>query len=200
MCNTSRMPRITRKRRSTQKQKGKTVPTIRKRFDAFHAFLRTSRSEAEVKRKFKELFGKGKLTKDQIANLLKMPAQKGGMAPLDYAMGSPDAKLSALPYVQSGFGFANMDSVAAGSPKEYLGSTPQMGGRRTRQKRQRGGGVADFAASIHAQPFLSSAPLSALQAGARLATGQIGLPSSHPEINPLNITPPTFIQGAKLVQ
>jgi len=200
MYNTSRMPRITRKRTNTKKRGSKSVPTIRRAFDVFHVFLRTSRSEAEVKKKFKELFGKGKLTKDQIANILKMPAQRGGMATLDYAMGSPnDVSLSTVPYVQRGFGFANVNSITAGSPKEYLGSTPQMGGRRKTGKRQRGGGIADYAASIHTQPFLSSAPLSALQAGARLATGQIGLPSSHAEINPLSITPPTFIQGAKLV-
>jgi hypothetical protein len=191
------MPRITRKRSAT-KQKTKSVPTIRRAFDAFHAYLRSPRSEAEVRKKFKELFGKGKLTKDQIANLLKMPAQRGGMAPVDYALGSPDAKLSALPYVQRGFGFANMNSLTEGSPKEYLASTPQMGGKRG-TRRQRGGGIADFAASVNAQPFLSSAPLTALQAGARLATGQIGLPSSHAEINPLSISPPVFIQGAKLV-
>jgi hypothetical protein len=195
------MPRITRKRRNTPKQKSKSVPSIRRAFDAFHAFLRTPRSEADVRKKFKELFGKGKLTKDQIANLQKMPAQRGGMAPLDYAMGSRDTPLSALPYVQRGFGFANMSSLVEGSPKEYLGSTNQMGGKRnkTRSKRQSGGGIADFAASVHAQPFFSSVPLSSLQAAARLSTGQIGLPSSRAEINHLSVTPPTFIQGGRFV-
>lgn len=213
MYNTSRMPRITRKKakRSTS-VKQKIVPSIRRDFDAFHAFLRVKpRSEAEVRSKFKELFGKGKtLTKDHVASLLKMPQQKqkGGMAPLDYTMGSPDARLSALPYVQRGFGFANMNSLTEGGPKEYLGMTPQMGGgdgspskkRSSRNKQtQRGGGVADFAASVSAQPFLSSAPLTILQAGARLATGQIGLPSPRAEVNPLSIQPATYVQGAKLV-
>lgn len=199
------MPRITRKKakRSTS-IKQKTVPSIRKEFDAFHAFLRAKpRSEAEVRGKFKELFGKGKnLSKDHVASLLKIPQQKGGMAPLDYTMGSPDARLSALPYVQRGFGFANMNSLTEGGPKEYLGMTPQMGGSKTKRasrNKQRGGGVADFAASVGAQPFLSSAPLTILQAGARLATGQLGLPSPHAEINPLSIQPVTYVQGAKLV-
>lgn len=205
MCNTSRMPRITRKRRTT-KQKSKTVPSIRRGFDTFHAFLRTPRSEAEVKKKFKELFGKGKLTKDQVANLLKMSAQRGGMAPLEYAMGSPDTALSAVPYVQRGFGFANMNSLTEGSPKEYLGSTPQMGGKRgktqkQKQKRnQRGGGVASFAASVGAQPFLMSAPPTIFQAAAHTATGQTGLPSPQAWINPLSIQPPTYIQGGNILK
>jgi hypothetical protein len=199
------MPRITRKKakRSTSTTQ-KAIPSIRRDFDAFHAFLRVKpRSEAEVRTKFKELFGKGKkLSRDHVATLLKMPPQKGGMAPLDYTMGSPDARLSALPYVQRGFGFANMNSLTEGGAKEYLGMTPQMGGgskSKSRSRRQRGGGVADFAASVSAQPFLSSAPLTILQAGARLATGQIGLPSSHPEINHLSVQPATYVQGAKLV-
>jgi hypothetical protein len=205
MYNTSRMPRITRKKakRSTS-IKQKTVPTIRRDFDAFHAFLRTPRSEVEVRNKFKELFGKGKkLSRDHVATLLKMPTQKGGMAPLDYTLGSPDVRLSALPYVQRGFGFANMNSLTEGGAKEYLGMTPQMGGggggKRKSRTKQRGGGVADFAASVSAQPFLSSAPMTILQAGARLATGQVGLPSPHAEVNSLSIQPATYIQAAKLV-
>jgi hypothetical protein len=201
MCNTCRMPRITRKRKVTQK-KSKTVPSIRKAFDSFHSFLRTPRSEADVKKKFKELFGKGKLTKDQVANLLKMPPQKGGMAPLDYSTGPPDARLPTVPYVQRGFGFANQSSLTAYNPKEYLGSTPQMGGKRrgTQKRRQRGGGIADFAASVGAQPFLMSAPPTIFQAAAHTATGQIGLPSSQPSINPLSIHPPTYIQGANILK
>ena len=195
------MPRVTRKKvkRSLTKQKSKTVPSIRRDFDSFHAFLRTPRSEADVRKRFNELFGKGKkLTKDQVANLMKMPKQKGGMAPLDYTLGSRDTALSAVPYVQRGFGFANMASIDQYNPKEYLNSPPQMGGRRTKSRRQRGGGVATFAASVGAQPFLMSAPPTILQAAANLSTGQIGLPSSHPEINPLSINPPTFIHRAQL--
>ena len=199
MCNTSRMPRITRKRRTT-KQKAKTVPSIRKAFDSFHAFLRTPRSEPEVKKKFKELFGKGKLTKDQIANLLKVPAQRGGMAPVEYAMGSPDTALSAVPYVQRGFGFANMNSLTEGSPKEYLGSSPQMGGKRKTKSKQRGGGIASFAASVGAQPFLMSAPPTILQAAAYTATGRTGLASPDPSINPMSFPAPTYIQGGNILK
>lgn len=201
MFNVSRMPRITRKR--TAHAAKKTVPSIRKGFDAFHAFLRTPRSDSEILKKFKEIFGK-RLSKDQLLHLLKMKVpmtQKGGMAPLDYSMGSPDKALSAVPYVQRGFGFANMNSLTEPNPKEYLGSTPQMGGKRRKQtqKRQRGGGVADFAASVGAQPFLFSAPPTILQGAARIATGQVGLNSPHPEINPMSIQPPSYIHGAKTV-
>jgi len=200
MCNTSRMPRVTRKKVKRTLTKQKTVPSIRKGFDAFHAYLRTPRSDSEIAKKFKELFGK-KLSKMQVANLLamKMP-QKGGMAPLEYSMGSPDHRLSAVPYVQRGFGFANMDSLVAGSPKEYLGSTPQMGGKRS-SRRQRGGGgnLVDTAAAFSAQPFGMGAPPSIAQAAAYISTGGNVLPSSNPVINNLSIQPPVFVHGAKLV-
>ena len=183
-----RMPRVTRKR--SQKEKGKHVPAIRKDIESFHAFLRAPRTDVQVKKRFKELFGTA-LSNARVDALLKMRPQKGGMAPLDYQLRSPEVHMSTVPYVQRGFGFANIDTTGL-SPKEYLGSTPQMGGKRKIQKthnkqRQRGGGIADFAASFSAQPFLSSAPLTTLQAGARLATGQVGLPSSLPEINTIRV-------------
>ena len=195
MYNHSRMVRVTRKAKTHKK----AIPSIRKGLETFHAFLRTPRTDKEIQKKFKDLFGKP-LSKKHLQSVLTMKAapQRGGMAPLDYTMGSPDARLSAVPYVQRGWGFANMNSLTEGSPKEYLGSTPQMGGRRTRS-RQRGGGIADFAASVTAQPFLSSAPMTILQSAARLSTGQVGLPSPLAEINPISIQPPPFIHGAKMV-
>jgi hypothetical protein len=205
------MPRITKRKVKPSK---KSVPTIRKAFDAFHSFLAAPRSEAEIQKKFKELFGK-RMSKEHLAHVLSMKIpQRGGMAPLDYVMESPDKALSALPYVDRGFGFANMNSLTEPNPKEYLGSTqqvgpqmgPQMGGRKGKRntvkgKRngQKGGGIADMFASIPTQYFSASAPPSIMQAAARLNTGQIGLPSSLPEINPMSIRPQTFIQGAKLV-
>ena len=200
MCNTSRMPRITRKKVKRTLTKQKTIPSIRKGFDAFHAYLRTPRSDSEIAKKFKELFGK-KLSKVQVANVLamKMP-QRGGMAPLDYAMGSPNAHLSAVPYVQRGFGFANMDSLVAGSPKEYLGSTHQMGGKRSSRKQRGGGGnLADTAAAFSAQPFGMAAPPTIAQAAAYTSTGGNLLPSPNPVINTLSIHPPVFVHGAKLM-
>jgi len=177
------MPRVTKKiakHTKDPKAKGKTVPSIRRDLEAFHAFLRTPHTDAQVKKRFRELFGT-KLS-DKRANELIKP-QRGGMAPLDYALGSPDKTLSTLPYIQRGFGFANIDSIQEGSPKEYLGSTPQMGGRRKTRQRQRGGGIADFAASVAAQPFLFSSPPTILQSAARLATGQAGLTSPDPTVN-----------------
>lgn len=201
MCNTSRMPRVTKKKvRSITNQKTKTVPSIRKGFDAFHAYLRSPRSDSEIAKKFKELFGK-KLSKQQVANVLamKMP-QRGGMAPLDYSMGSPDARLSAVPYVQRGFGFANVNSLTEGSPKEYLGSAPQMGGKRsTRKQRGGGGNLADTAAAFGAQPFGMGAPPSIAQAASYNSTGGNLLPSPNATINPISIRPPVFVHGAKLV-
>ena len=201
MCNTSRMPRVTRKKtRNASNKKTKTVPSIRKSFDAFHAYLRTPRSDSEIAKKFKELFGK-KISKQEVAKVMamKMP-QRGGMAPLDYSMGSPDARLSAVPYVQRGFGFANMSSLTEGSPKEYLGSPPQLGGKRSSRK-QRGGGanLADTAAAFSAQPFSMSAPPTIAQGAAYLSTGGNLLPSPNPVINPLSIRPPVFVHGAQNV-
>ncbi len=184
---------------------GKHVSSIRRDLESFHAFLRLPRTDAQVKKRFKDLFGKT-LSEKRVSDLLKITPQRGGMAPIDYTLGSPSVPLSAVPYIQRGFGFANIDSIAEGSPKEYLGSTPQMGGKRakgnknitrTKAKGQSGGGIADFAASVTAQPFLMSAPPTILQAAARMTTGQIGLPAPQPEINPLNISPPVTINSGK---
>ena len=134
---------------------------------------------------------------------------------MDYALGSPDATRSTLPYIQRGFGFANVNSLTEGSPKEYLGSTPQMGGKRsekrgsvsnkrldkrmTRSKKQRGGSLADFAAAVGAQPFLMSAPPTMFQAAARISTGQVGLPAPQPEINNLSIIREAPINTSKML-
>ena len=197
------MPRVTRKK--TVHVQGKHVSSIRKDIEAFHAFLRLPRTDVQVKKRFKDIFGKT-LSEKRVGELLKVSPQKGGMAPIDYMMGAPDVARTAVPYIQRGFGFANIDSIAEGSPKEYLGSTPQMGGRRNKTikgkskgkaKAQSGGGIADFAASVGAQPFLMSAPPTIFQAAARMSTGQVGLPAPQPEINPLNISPQVTINSGK---
>jgi len=199
------MPRVTKKipKHATKHTKQSTVPNIRRDLELFYTFLRTDRTDAQIKKKFQEIFGM-KLSDKRALELKKGQShaqpktQKGGMAPLDYSMGSPDKSLSAVPYLQRGFGFANMNSLQELSPKEYLGSTPQMGGKR-KTRRQKGGGVADFAASVLAQPFLSSAPMTGLQSAAHLASGQGGLASPLPEVNPIPMSYSGTVFGARLV-
>uniref|UniRef100_A0A6C0L5S6 Uncharacterized protein n=1 Tax=viral metagenome TaxID=1070528 RepID=A0A6C0L5S6_9ZZZZ len=204
------MPRITRKKTV---RIGKVVSSIRKDIESFHKYLLAPRSDAQVKKRFKDIFG-GSLSEKRIKDLLAISPQRGGMGPIDHMMAPPDVPLSAVPYVQRGFGFANIDSLTEGSPKEYLGSTPQMGGKRgtssnkrgslsnkrmTRSKKQRGGSLADFAAAVGAQPFLMSAPPTMLQAAARISTGQVGLPAPQPEINNLSIIREAPINTSKML-
>ena len=196
MLLSSRMPRITRKK---PVRIGKVVSSIRKDIESFHKYLLAPRSDAQVKKRFKDIFG-GSLSEKRIKDLLAISPQRGGMAPIDHTMSSPDATLSAVPYVQRGFGFANVNSLTEQSPKEYLGSTPQMGGKRkTRAKKQRGGSLADFAAAVGSQPFLMSAPPTMLQAAARISTGQVGLPAPQPEINNLSIIREAPINTSKML-
>ena len=195
------MPRITRKKTV---RIGKVVSSIRKDIESFHKYLLAPRSDAQVKKRFKDIFG-GSLSEKRIKDLLAISPQRGGMAPIDHTTSSPDATLSAVPYVQRGFGFANIDSLTEGSPKEYLGSTLQMGGKKsktrskTRSKKQRGGSIADFAAAVGAQPFLMSAPPTMFQAAARISTGQVGLPAPQPEINNLSIIREAPINTSKML-
>jgi len=201
------MPRITRKKTV---RIGKVVSSIRKDIESFHKYLLAPRSDAQVKKRFKDIFG-GSLSEKRIKDLLAISPQRGGMAPMDYTISAPDVPLSAVPYVQRGFGFANIDSLTEGSPKEYLGSTPQMGGKRgsvsnkrldkriTRSKKQRGGSLANFAAAVGAQPFLMSAPPTMFQAAARISTGQVGLPAPQPEINNLSIIREAPINTSKML-
>jgi hypothetical protein len=202
------MPRITRKKTV---RIGKVVSSIRKDIESFHKYLLAPRSDAQVKKRFKDIFG-GSLSEKRIKDLLAISPQRGGMAPIDHTISAPDVPLSAVPYVQRGFGFANIDSLTEGSPKEYLGSTPQMGGKRsepkrgekrdkrmTRTKKQRGGSLANFAAAVGAQPFLMSAPPTMFQAAARISTGQVGLPAPQPEINNLSIIREAPINTSKML-
>jgi hypothetical protein len=207
------MPRITRKKTV---RIGKVVSSIRKDIESFHKYLLAPRSDAQVKKRFKDIFG-GSLSEKRIKDLLAISPQRGGMGPIDHMMAPPDVPLSAVPYVQRGFGFANIDSLTEGSPKEYLGSTPQMGGKRsepkrsepkrsekrdkrmTRTKKQRGGSLANFAAAVGAQPFLMSAPPTMFQAAARISTGQVGLPAPQPEINNLSIIREAPINTSKML-
>ena len=205
-----RMPRITRKKTV---RIGKVVSSIRKDIESFHKYLLAPRSDAQVKKRFKDIFG-GSLSEKRIKDLLAISPQRGGMAPMDHTISAPDVPLSAVPYVQRGFGFANINSLTEGSPKEYLGSTPQMGGKRgsvsnkrasgsnkgmTRSKKQRGGSLANFAAAVGAQPFLMSAPPTMFQAAARISTGQVGLPAPQPEINNLSIIREAPINTSKML-
>jgi hypothetical protein len=193
------MPKLTRK--VGNKTKGQPFPPIKRKLDALRKKVSENPSVDDFCKLWKELFGSSlnkKLAKEYIEIVNKsQPTQKGGNAPLSYEMRLPSGDIHTVPYVQSGFGFANINSVSAGGPKEYLGTSavpadftnefkPMAGGskkkRMTRsKKRQSGGSVFN---SIPGQPFSMSSPPTSAQVFANIAQGRIGIPNSPlPEVN-----------------
>lgn len=192
------MPKVTRK--VGNKIKGSPFPPIKRKLDALRRKVSENPSVEDFCKLWKELFGSPlnkKLAKEYIDIVNKTPAQKGGYAPLNYEMRPPAGDINVVPYVQSGFGFANINGVSAGGPKEYLGTSQvpadftnefkAMGGgskkkRMTRsKKRQSGGSVFN---SIPGQPFSMSSPPTNLQIISNIANGRIGIPNSPlPEVN-----------------
>jgi len=183
------MPKLTRKHSS----KGTTFPLIRKKLDTIRDSVSKKPSVDEFCSLWKKLFGKTlpkKLAKEYIDIVEKNKGQSGGYAgaPLSYEMRQPDGMLKTVPYVESGFGFANENTGQSGA-KEYLGSSAVPadatneftklagGGRKTRKgkKRQSGG----------AQWFGMNSPPTSLQVAGILASGGKGIVASPlPEVNP----------------
>jgi len=189
------MPIYTRKAKGhgTQGSKGHSFPEIRKKLDVIRAKALEKTTPEDFCKVWKKMFGKPlpKSLAKEYLDIVRKP-QAGGSyggsgAPVGYEMRLPDVQTSTVPYVQSGFGFANIDSVAAGGPKEYLGSSPVppnatnlVGGskktRKQRQKKQKGGS---------GQPFGASIPVTNAQALAMNLLGR-GTPTSPlPEVNRL---------------
>jgi hypothetical protein len=182
------MPKLTRKHSS----KGTPFPLIRKKLDTIRDSASKKPSVEEFCALWKKLFGKTlpkKLAKEYIDIVEKNKGQSGGYggAPLTYDMRPPDVLTKTVPYVQSGFGFANENTGQSGA-KEYLGSsavppdaTNQFtklsgGARNTRKgkKRQSGG----------AQWFGMNSPPTTLQVAGILASGGKGISASPlPEVN-----------------
>jgi hypothetical protein len=182
------MPIYTRKAKGhgPHAPKGHSFPEIRKKLDVIRAKALEKTSPEDFSKLWKKMFGKPlpKSLAKEYLDIVRKP-QAGGSAPVGYEMRMPDVQTFTVPYVQSGFGFANIDSVAAGGPKEYLGSSPVPpnatnlvgGAKKTRkQKKQKGGS---------GQPFGASIPVTNAQAFAMNLLGR-GTPTSPlPEVNRL---------------
>jgi len=183
------MPIYTRKAKG-HASKGHSFPEIRKKLDVIRAKALEKTTPEEFSKVWKKMFGKPlpKTLAKEYLDIVRKP-QAGGSAPVGYEMRMPDVQTFTVPYVQSGFGFANIDSVAAGGPKEYLGSsavppnaTNLVGGaggaKKTRKHKQKQKGGSG-------QPFGASIPVTNAQAFAMNLLGR-GTPTSPlPEVNRL---------------
>ena len=185
------MPKYTRKQ-----GKGHSFPMIRKKLDHVRQSAMKKPTTKEFCAVWKKMFGKPlpeKMAKEYLDILHKVPSQSGGAygsggAPVGYEMRLPEGQINTVPYVSSGFGFANMNSLTEGSPKEYLATsavppdaTNKVGGGKKRKTRKQEGG---------SQPFGASIPATISQAFAMTTIGR-GLPHSPlPEVN-------TRIYGAR---
>jgi hypothetical protein len=181
------MPIYTRKAKGQGKHhpRGHSFPEIRKKLDVIRAKALEKTTPEDFCKVWKKMFGKPlpKSLAKEYLDIVRKP-QAGGSAPVGYEMRLPDVQTSTVPYVQSGFGFANIDSVAAGGPKEYLGSSPVPpnatnlvgGAKKTRKQRQKQKGGSG-------QPFGASIPITNAQALAMNLLGR-GTPTSPlPEVN-----------------
>ena len=189
------MPKFTRKA-----EKGHSFPMIRRKLDHVRASAMKKPTPKEFSRLWKKMFGKPlseKMSKEYLDILHKVPnaydtntekevkGQKGGAyaplgAPVGYDMRFPQMATTSVPYLTGGFGFANINSLTEGSPKEYLGTsavppdtTNKVGGGKRKTRKQAGG----------SQPFGASIPATIPQAFAMTLVGR-GLPDTGaPEVN-----------------
>jgi hypothetical protein len=186
------MPIYTRKAKKEKQHgsKGHSFPEIRKKLDVVRAKALQKTTPEDFCKVWKKMFGKTlpKALAKEYLDIVRKP-QAGGSyggngAPVGYEMRLPDVQTSSVPYVQSGFGFANMDSLTAGGPKDYLSSSPVppnatnlVGGAKhtpKKTRKQRGGS---------GQPFGASIPITNAQALAMNLLGR-GTPTSPlPEVN-----------------
>jgi hypothetical protein len=202
------MVRKTRKA-AQKKETGMTVPELRRAFERIDTFVARNGSNVEAFRKeWKKTFGKdvsANSAKEYLEFVSSKKSKKtknnqtGGMAPLDYDLraGADIPYGSFLPYVSKGFGFANMDSIAAVCGKEDITPVPPAGpsglgsnevkfgggkkNRTRKSKKQRGGGVLNNVAELFQRPFLMNSPPTTLQHSQMDVKGYNGFPSPLPE-------------------
>jgi len=217
------MVRKTRKGKSKVKKTSLTIPELRKAFVHVEQVvmkkvqsLSQSEGLAYFRKEWKKLFGKEvseHAAKDYIEFVSKV--QKGGAqtmtpAPIGYDLqAGADAPVSSVPYISSGFGFANMDSISARCGQEDITPIPKasglVGGRRKTRKQKGGAAPAslyDVASAFLTRPVTlgvtptSSAPPSTPYQMQMNALGGVNPPfaSSHAEIPAFNLTkmPPIY--------
>ena len=200
---------------------GMTVPQLRKSFEHIESYAKKHDISA-FRKEWKKTFGKPiseHAAKDYISFLKSNDSQSGGGtplagAPLDYTLragADPSTAAHVPPYVQSGFGFANMDSFRLMSGKEDIspripadmGSRLVGGGkkRKTIKKlKQKGGAFPSLSTAVSemmSRPFAMSSPPSSgniITMAAKAHTDDITSP--RPEINNLPLTQSPSIYSA----
>ncbi len=206
---------------SEKAEKGMTIPQLRKAFDHIEAFVASKGKQGvtdelvrSFRKEWKKFFHKDvseAAAKEYLNFVIQEKAsQKGGgqQAMTPAALGYDMQAGANIPYgnfpryIDSGFGFANKDSLIStcGQPNNLPTATPaglgsnafQKGGRRaTRRVRKQQGGAASLAsaaAEFLTRPFGSSSPLSTTQSAQMVAKGVNSLASPRPEINDLPFT------------
>jgi hypothetical protein len=213
--------KTTRKIKVNTKSKGMTVPQLRKAFEHIESYARKN-DIGPFRKEWKKTFGKSiseSAAKDYIS-FLKSELQSGGGgvplagAPLDYttrAGSDPSTAANVPPYVQSGFGFANMDSFRLMSGKEDIspripadiGSNAVGGGKRkTRKfkKSQKGGAFPSLSTAVSemmSRPLAMNSPPHVgndLIIASKAHAGDLSSP--RPEVNPLSYTTPPAVYSA----
>lgn len=155
------MVRKTRKIKNTA-GKAMTVPQLRRAFEHIDQFVAKKGTDVEAFRKeWKKTFGKEvskAASEDYLKFVKSKKSQRGGSSGIspasigyDMRAGTDTPYGSFNKYVSDGFGFANVDSVAAACGRENI--TPRLpadlgsnkvGGRRRKTRKQKGGTIAQF--------------------------------------------------------
>jgi hypothetical protein len=215
------MVRKTRKNKSASK--GMTVPQLRKSFEHIETYARKNDLGA-FRKEWKKTFGKPiteSAAKDYLSFLKTADthSQKGGAqpltgAPLDYSLragSDPSTAANVPPYVQSGFGFANMDSFRLMSGLENI--TPRIpadmgrndvisggGKKRKTRKGQKGGALPSLSTAVSefmTRPFTMQSPPSTGNILTMAAKGHTGeFDSPRPENNNLSFTESPTVYSA----
>ena len=196
---------VSRKTTRSKKDKPVTIPKLRKAFERIEHFALTKVSKLPEKEgiklfrnEWKKTFGKDltpELAKDYLYFLkLNKGSQNGGAyspAPIGYDMAGGDKAPSVPPYVtyaEGGMRPVDSFTQSCGSKSAFL--PPAIGGKRkTRKRKQTGGGVLSSFSEFLSRPVGMSAPPSQLQDVQMLVKGYPYFPSSRPEINDVNIPP-----------
>lgn len=197
--------------KSMSSQKSLTIPQLRKAFHHIEQFVQKNPDDIKgFCDEWKKVFGvkvSEEAARDYLAFVREHPSssQSGGGAPVGYDLrAGADIPYGSFPeYIQSGFGFANIDSFRAQSGKEDItpiipagmGSNAVMKGgkqskRKTRkQKKQSGGGnfpsLTTALQEFANRPFLMNSPATTLQQTQMEVKGVNGFPSGRPEENTL---------------
>ena len=221
------MVRKTRKlSKGKGKDKGMTVPQLRHAFERIEAVARSSKNVEAFRKEWKKTFGKEVSRKSAqeyldfvVKKQTRRNSQKGGMAPLNYDLraGADIPYGSYPPYVSSGFGFANQDSIAAVCGKEDITPVPPAGpsglgsnivrggGGKTRKNKKQRGGAAGFFPQLSnnfsefiSRPASMSSPPTMAQDMQMLSKGYNGFPSPNPTLPTFNFSPNTPIYSSYL--